>query len=385
MRILHLCPHFPPPVAGGMEKQAYLLVRALVAQGVDCDVLALTFDKPGKHQNSENFSVVRLKKLKVPVIEQVVLAVRIALFLVVKRYDYDIVHSHTFSWLGLWVGFVARKLGIKTVTKMPNVGDHGVPGLKARWFGGIQASLLTKSDAIVCLSKESVDELTAIGYQERRIYLTVNGVVVPDARNRKERKLDSSICFGFAGRLVDQKNIPNLFKAFSKLPDVIAGKDVRLVLAGDGPLRQELGQLAVELGVESRLEFLGHVANMEDFFSRIDIFVLPSLAEGNSNALLEAMAQGVPALTTDVGGSARLLAPVFDQLQIPLDDPDGMTNRMETLAKDPMLRAEISHQLYTRAKKLFSIDIVSRHYSAFYFQLCNKSDTEDFEVHRVFK
>lgn len=368
-----------------MEKQAYLLVRALVAQGVECDVLALTFDNPDKHQNNVNFSVFRLKKLKVPVIGNVVLAVRIALFLVVRRYDYDVVHSHTFSLLGLWVGFVARRLGIKTVTKMPNVGDHGVPGLKARWFGGIQASLLTKSDAIVCLSKESVDELTAIGYPEKKTFLIVNGVVVPDARNRKERKPDSSICFGFAGRLVDQKNIPNLFKAFSKLPEVIAGKNVRLVLAGDGPLRRELVQLAQELGVESRVEFLGHVAKMEDFFSRIDIFVLPSLAEGNSNALLEAMAQGVPALTTDVGGSARLLAPVFDQLQIPSDSPDGMTNRLETLAKDATLRAEISYQLYTRAKKLFSIDKVSQHYRAFYVQLHSESDAGAFEIHRVFK
>ena len=122
-----------------------------------------------------------------------------------------------------------------------------------------------------------------------------------------------------------------------------------------------------------------------DFFSRIDIFVLPSLAEGNSNALLEAMAQGVPALTTDVGGSARLLAPVFDQLQIPSDSPDGMTNRLETLAKDATLRAEISYQLYTRAKKLFSIDKVAQKYSVFYVQLHSGNDASAFETHEVFE
>lgn len=368
-----------------MERQAYLLVRALVAQGLECDVLAVTFDDSDKHQNTENFSIFRLKKPRVPPIGNIVLAVRMALFLVSRRHDYDVVHSHTFSLAGLWVGVVARTLGIKTVTKMPNIGDHGVPGLKARWFGGLQVSLLSASDAIICLSKESVDELMSVGYPESRIFLIVNGVVIPDARNLRGNKDGSTICFGFAGRLVDQKNIPNLIKAFAKLPRVIAGNEARLVLAGDGPLRQQLSQLAQELGVDSRVEFLGHVAKMEDFFNRIDVFVLPSLAEGNSNALLEAMAQGVPALTTDVGGSARLLAPVFNQLQIPSDNPDGIANRLEILAKDNLLREEVAYQLYTRAKEFFSIDKVSQYYSAFYFQLHSKSDTEVFEVHQVFK
>ena len=320
-----------------------------------------------------------------PTIGNIFLAARIALFLVSRRHEYDVVHSHTFSLAGLWVGFVARRMGIKTVTKMPNIGDHGVPGLKARWFGGLQVSLLAASDAIICLSRESVDELMSVGYPEGKIFLIVNGVVIPEADNIRGNKDGSTIRFGFAGRLVEQKNIPNLIKAFAKLPRVIAGNETRLVLAGHGPLRQQLSQLAQELGVNSRLEFLGHVAKIEDFFDGIDVFVLPSLAEGNSNALLESMAHGVPALTTDVGGSARLLAPVFDQLQISSDNPGGIANRMELLAKDHILRKNISDLLYTRAKEFFSIDIVSRHYSAFYFKLCSKSDTEAFEVHRVFK
>lgn len=385
MRVLHFCPHFPPPVAGGMERQAYILVRALVAQGVDCDVLALTFDNQDKHQNNEKFSVFRLKKIRVPLIGNILLAVRIAFFLLSRRYHYDVVHCHTFSLAGLWVGIVARYIGIKTVTKMPNVGDHGLPGLKDRWFGGAQIKVLLANDAIVCLSQESVDELKVAGYPEARTFLVVNGVVIPDVRIHKENKDVSNICFGFAGRLVDQKNIPNLIKAFAKLPRVIGGNESWLVLAGDGPLQHTLRQLAQNLGVESRVKFLGHVENMEEFFQAIDIFVLPSLAEGNSNALLEAMAQGLPTVTTDVGGSSCLLAPIFDQLQIPSEDPEEIANRLRGLAANPMLRDKISDHLLQRATDIFSIDKVAKHYRKFYTQLHANRGEQNFEKHWVLK
>jgi glycosyltransferase involved in cell wall biosynthesis len=101
--------------------------------------------------------------------------------------------------------------------------------------------------------------------------------------------------------LIERKGYKYLVEALKGIPNV------RLCLAGDGNLKNELAAQAAELGV--RVEFLGPKSKSEvaDLLRASDLFVLPSLNEGMSNSLLEALATGLPAVVTDVGGSAELV------------------------------------------------------------------------------
>ena len=83
--------------------------------------------------------------------------------------------------------------------------------------------------------------------------------------------------------------------------------DVSLAVAGDGPLRDELVETAIHLGISDRVHFLGEIASITDFYKAIDVFVLNSHSEGMSNTILEAMACGLPIVATDVGSNSELI------------------------------------------------------------------------------
>ncbi len=117
---------------------------------------------------------------------------------------------------------------------------------------------------------------------------------------------DAPLAIGCAGRLEYEKGHVLLIQAMSR---VLRAVSARLVIAGDGSLRPELERLAAALGVREQIEFLGDQSEpeMERFWNRIDLFVLPSLREGSPLVVLEAMARGVPVIAADVGGVNELL------------------------------------------------------------------------------
>jgi glycosyltransferase involved in cell wall biosynthesis len=95
---------------------------------------------------------------------------------------------------------------------------------------------------------------------------------------------------------------------FLRAADIVVRKvrDMEFVLAGDGPLRKDMQQLAKELGIEERIQFLGRIPPSE-FFNRLDLLVSASLSEGLSNSIIEAMARGIPVVATRVGGNVELI------------------------------------------------------------------------------
>jgi glycosyltransferase involved in cell wall biosynthesis len=105
-----------------------------------------------------------------------------------------------------------------------------------------------------------------------------------------------------AGRLTRQKDFATLLRAFAL---VLKRRPVRLLLLGDGPERKRLESLAAELGISAVVDFYGFVANPFPFIARSDLFVLSSAWEGFGNVLVEAMALGVPVVSTDCPSGPR--------------------------------------------------------------------------------
>ena len=144
-----------------------------------------------------------------------------------------------------------------------------------------------------------------------------------------------------AGRLSEQKNFPLLIRSFAKIAPKYP--DYKLVIYGQGGLLNSLKSLAAELGVGERVEFPGYVSNMPERLEKASMFVLSSDFEGMPNALMEAMASGLPCVSTDCGGGgARFLIKNGENgILVPIKDEDAMATAMERVLSDPALAATL--------------------------------------------
>ena len=175
---------------------------------------------------------------------------------------------------------------------------------------------------------------------------------------------DGGASVAFAGptfitvtRLVEQKGLDVLLKAaalaFAKLPKW------RLAILGDGPLREELQALARELGIASRVDWLGYVDNPIAYVKAAKFFVLTSRFEGSPNALLEAMACGLPSVVSD--GSPGPLELIGDDagLVVPVEDVDATAAGIIALASDESLRTRLGAAAMKRTE-MYQLDHAMR-------------------------
>src|SRR5207302_10423800 len=116
---------------------------------------------------------------------------------------------------------------------------------------------------------------------------------------------------------------------------VAAATGASLVLVGHGPERESLEARVRALGLEGRVRFTGAVDDVADALRATDVFVLPSVAEGMSNSLLEAMATGLPCLASDIGGNQDLLGPGGAGVLVPGRSPDRWADCLIGLFHDP--------------------------------------------------
>jgi len=117
--------------------------------------------------------------------------------------------------------------------------------------------------------------------------------------NRKREKFSNNITFGFAGRFSKEKGIEYLIDAFYLLSK--KNKNIKLLLAGDGPFIKNIKNKVLKLGLKDQIHFLGWVNNISEFLNKIDVLILPSLSEGTPRIILEAYYHEVPVIGTNVG------------------------------------------------------------------------------------
>jgi glycosyltransferase involved in cell wall biosynthesis len=136
------------------------------------------------------------------------------------------------------------------------------------------------------------------------------------------------------GRLAKQKDFPTLLKAFSFLR---AERDCRLLILGEGKERDSLEKLAVELGIKQDIDLVGFVPNPFKYMSRAALFVLSSAWEGSPNVLIQALALGVPSVSTDCPGGAReILADGKYGSLVPVGDPQALFEAMRSGLDAPL-------------------------------------------------
>jgi glycosyltransferase involved in cell wall biosynthesis len=164
-------------------------------------------------------------------------------------------------------------------------------------------------------------------------------------------------------RLDEQKGHPVLLRAAAQLPDVL------FLLAGEGPNRESLEQLARTLGVADRVVFLGHRSDVPELLRACDVFALPSLYEGSSLATLEAMASGSAVVSSAIPGTDELISDGESGLLVPPNDPAALAGALRRVLGDAELRAELGRQARARVERDFTAEAMTRKVVAVYDEL----------------
>jgi colanic acid/amylovoran biosynthesis glycosyltransferase len=209
--------------------------------------------------------------------------------------------------------------------------------------------------AVHCVSDEMAREVTRLTGRTEGLWVNRPAVDVsaitprPNERGKRLRILAT-------GRLVWKKGFDYLLTAFARMAS--AGVDFEADIIGEGPLRSVMRFSIADLGLDSRVRLRGAVSSSEVLakLQATDVFVLSSVEEGISNAALEAMASGVPVVTTTAGGMAEAVSDGVEGFVVPVRDADALANRLGYLANDENLRAKLADAARRRAVSQFSLE-----------------------------
>ncbi len=285
----------------------------------------------------------------------------------------DIVHSR--NW-GAIEAVLAGKL-----TRVPRVihSEHGrdihtMNGdpWRRRVFRRICYSL---ANEVFAVSRELREHYARqLGLAPARIDVIPNGVDAgrfrPDASTRRRLRLqigaaDQEIILGTVGRLDPVKDHATLLLAAEQV--IAAGAPLRVVIVGDGPGKEQL-QATIETSssLRGRVVLAGESSKPEDWLNSFDVFALPSLSEGMSNTILEAMATELPSVVTSVGANPDLVEESKTGFLIRPRDVRGLADRILQLAGDRELRRKLGQRARQKVESEFSLQRMLENYSRLY-------------------
>lgn len=351
-----------PPLGGGAGTATRGIARAMAAQGCDVTVLTSRFRGQPRREQTDGFTVVRVPVLRrredrANPIEMVsfMISAACALAPLTRTWRPDLSIAF-FTIPSGPLGWLLRMLrGTPFIVSLRG-GD--VPGFEwapaARRYHRVTAPLLRwiwrRADAVVANSS-GLRELALRSTPELPIVMIPNGAELPahvsaqPPDGRTPRLLTM-------GRLTQQKGIDVLFRALARLRDL----DFALDIAGDGPERARLKELAQHLGIAARVRFLGWVPREEipHTYANASAFVLASRIEGMPNVVLEAMAYARPVICTRVFGTDELVVHGETGWLVETGDEAALADGIRALLRDAELRSRMGAASRARVEAFFT-------------------------------
>lgn len=280
----------------------------------------------------------------------------------IKELNPSIVHSY------LWNSDVFAQLA-RMGTRVPQLAhvvdrrmDRNASRLPARWKARFTGWLHRRGGtAMVAVSEACrTHVLEHLQICPERVLTAHNGI--PTGEFEVPGRLPpvrGAVIAGTISNFKAEKGHSYLIEAMRLILD--AGVPMHLKIAGDGRARHEMESLAESLGVRSRIDFIGRVPSAAEFYSQIDLFVIPSIyAEGLPTTILEAMAASLPVVSTDVGGAVEAVRDGREGLLVRPRDARALADALIALANDPDCLRAMGEAGYRRVKDGFTIEAMTR-------------------------
>lgn len=288
----------------GAEKQLYYLANSISKEKFTPVVVSLS--QYGFW--SEEIKKLNIQLIEIPRKKHKEFSRLLRLIKVLKTIKPQIIHTFLFpaNTYGRIAGIITRiPIIISSERNLPEIGKD-----KKLWQICVDRILSFFTHGIICNSYKAANVLTKKYFLNRNkvftIYNGIDGTIFFRNNAISGSKIAPSV-IGTVGRLYRQKNY-KLFLDMAKLILNMSGnRNIKFLIVGDGPLMNELKQYSHDLGIEKSVFFAGERTDITELLKGMDVFVMTSLYEGLSNAIMEAMAAGLPVVATDVGGNSELV------------------------------------------------------------------------------
>jgi glycosyltransferase involved in cell wall biosynthesis len=385
------------PVVGGGEKQAQALAGGLAAHGLPAMVITRrsSIDLP-KYDTVDGIPVYRIGFTGSGQAQRWLLLLASFGALLRWRHAYDVVFVAGFKALGISGVLVGRLLGKPCVLKADSNGEMSgaffATGLRSlgmtpsslpfRTFLLLRNGILRHADAFVAITSGISSELHQAGIGPDRICEISNSVdttrftpACPERKQALRRKLrmpDTPFIVVYVGRLVRYKGLPLLLEVAADIRR--DRRDVGFVLVGSGGLdlsncEDALREYVVRHGLAECVSFAGEVANVDEFLQAADVFAFPSQDDAFPLALVEAMACGLPPVTTPVGGIPEIVTHEENGLLFKPGDREQLRRSLCLLIENPGVARALGAAAARTVQQRYSTVAVSNRYRDLFLQL----------------
>jgi len=333
---------------GGAEKQLLTLVGEQIKFGLDVEIFYLKGAPELKSEFENCGAIVNQNLLKKSFMRQVI---------TLKKYlshDQVPVHAHL-PKSELIASLSCRKGRFIFSRHNSEAFWSGAPKVLSNAFSRFVA---IRSAAGVCISDAVRNFLTQRGELSKKYNLTtiyygyekndqLNGKALAEIKGQLNAK-PGVLCLGSIGRLVKQKDYPTLLRAIKRVVD--SGREVELFIVGEGVEKDNLVEIALKIGVNARVRWLGRTPHVKEFLSQMDLFVLPSIYEGFGLVLLEAMQAKKPIIAANNSSIPEVLGKDYAGLF-----QTSNVEKLSGLIKKVLLEDTFAKQLVSNCAKRLEI------------------------------
>lgn len=362
--------------------QAQRLAAALIDSGNEVFILTARLKGFKKYETIGKLPVYRTFAAGYGFISSICFFISSLLFLIKNHLKYDIIHVHLASSHAISAVIAAglcRKPVIIKIGASREFGDVGTS--KKTFLGKLKLSFLKKyADLFIAPNDEIKKELLTIKIPERKITEIANGVdtnlfyPVDEAKKtavKKELNLPDGKIVTFIGRLEPQKAVGRLIRAWEKICSICTG--THLLIIGGGFQENYLKNLVKDLNLVQKVTFIRNTGSVSSYLQSSYIFVLPSLAEGISNSLLEAMSSGLAVIGTNVGGTNEVIKQGLNGILVAPDNSAALEQAVLNLLNNPELAKTLGKKARLTVEQNFSICRVSAQYFQTYKKVLDKN------------
>lgn len=278
---------------------------------------------------------------------------------VFTRISPDVVHVNLTwplaSWHAQWALLTDRRPVVVLHEHLPNAFRHRV-------YRVVKRGLSRRADGHVVVSAAAADRLAAVsGLDRGGLTVVPNGVDVPRGTSR-ERVRSGPPVVASVGRFTAQKGFDVLLQALRLVPDAVAH-----VVGARGPEEADwLRALAGEQGVADRVRVLPWTDRLHDVLVDADVVAVASRSEAAQLVLLEALAVGLPVVSTRVGSAEEVLGRLDERLLVPVEDPDALARALRLVLADGTLREDVGQRGRDLVLTEYTTAAVCRRFEQFY-------------------